>query len=122
MATVVQRVARAGSTTEVVVNPTVLPGNLVQIAAMVEGRPSTLETPTGTVSFSVWEKGGQPILCQAGATAPLVSGVAACSFLADSSPHASYSVKITYYGDGDFGSVTSKRVVTVRDGSVVLQP
>jgi hypothetical protein len=122
MATVVQRVARAGSTTEVVVNPTVLPGNLVQIAAMVEGRPSTLETPTGTVSFSVSEKGGQPILCQAGATAPLVSGVAGCSFLADSSPHASYSVKITYNGDGEFGSVTSKRVVTVRDGSVVLQP
>jgi hypothetical protein len=119
---VVQRVARAGSTTEVVVNPTVLPGNLVQIAAMVEGRPSTLETPTGTVSFSVRERGGQPIPCQAGATAPLVSGVAACSFLAGSSPHASYFVKITYDGDGDFGSATSERVVTVGDGSVVLQP
>jgi hypothetical protein len=51
-----------------------------------------------------------------------VSGVAACSFLADSSPHASYFVKITYDGDGDFGSVTSKRVVTVGGGSVALQP
>jgi hypothetical protein len=122
MATLVQRVARAGSTTEAVVDPAVLPGNLVQIAAMVEGRPSNLETPTGTASFSVWEKGGQPIPCQAGATAPLVSGVAACSFLADSSPLASYTVKITYHGDGDFGSVTSKRVVTVRGGTVALQP
>ena len=44
------------------------------------------------------------------ATAPLVSRCTKrpCSFLADSSPHASYFVKITYDGDNDFGSVTSE--------------
>jgi len=122
MSTLVQRVARAGSTTEVVVNPTLLPGNLVQIAAMVGGRPSALETPTGIVTFSVREKGKQPITCQAGVTATLVSGVAACSFVADSSPHSHYFVKITYHGDGDFGSATAKRIVTVRSESVSLHP
>ncbi len=119
--TMVQRVARAGSTTAVVVDPTLLPGNLVQMGALVEGSPATLKMPTGSATFSVRASTGQPIPCQTEGTATLTSGVAACNFAADPSTDATYFVKISYHGDGNFGSVTSTRVVTVRSGVVSLQ-
>jgi hypothetical protein len=120
--TMVQRVARSASTTAVVVDPTLLPGNLVQLGALVEGRPANLKMPTGSATFSVRASTGQPIPCQTGDTSTLTSGAAACNFAADPSTDATYFVKISYHGDGNFGSVTSTRVVTVRSGVVSLQP
>jgi hypothetical protein len=123
MATLVQRVARAGSTTEIEVDPELLPGHMVEIAAAVNSRPTGLRTPAGTVTFSVWGKTGQSIPCQADATVTLVTGVATCTFGDNASVRAPYFVKVTYHGDGDFSPTTSKmRVLMVRGRSVFFQP
>jgi hypothetical protein len=123
MATLVQRVARAGSTTEIEVDPELLHGHMVEIAAAVNSRPTGLKTPAGTVTFSVWGKTGQSIPCQADATVTLVTGVATCTFGVNASVQAPYFVKVTYHGDGDFSPTTSKmRVLMVRGQSVFFQP
>ena len=114
VATLEQRVARAGSQSGVRVTPTVLPGHLVQINAIVKGSPAASSQPTGKVRFAVWGATGKPIPCQAGPSALLSSGEASCVVPDTRSTHGPYYVKVTYRGDGNFAPSTSRmRSITV---------
>jgi len=118
----VQHVVRANSLTNVRVGSTLLPGKRVQLVASIKARSATAGTPTGAVSFSVWDKTGRAIPCGAGDTDKLLSGKATCVF-GNTSAHAPYFVRVAYKGDGNFTASGSKvRGITVRQRHVSFLP
>jgi Glycosyl hydrolase family 26 len=123
VATREQPVAKANSLSGVQVVPKLLRSHGVQIVAVVKGKTTAGSKPTGDVQFAVWGASGKGIPCQAGATTPLWSGVAACTVPDNASVHAPYFVRVTYGGDGNFAHSSSKmRAVTVHGRSVSFLP
>ena len=107
-ASLTQSVAKAPSRTRIRTAPVVQAGGSAVISAAVFGQPSSVGTPTGTVTFAISGASGQTLSCAGGDTVSLVSGAATCTATAATAAGSPYVVTATYSGDGTFAASTSR--------------
>ncbi len=108
-ATEAEQVSLAPSTVTLTVQGPTSSGGKGTIKAVVTGSPSSLGTPTGTVSVTIASTQGQPVTCGSGTnTLTLNNGSAVCkvkgALVQAGSP---YTAQATYSGDSVFAPSTS---------------
>ena len=90
-------------------------GGTATLSATVKGTPSSLGTPTGTLTFVITDKHGNAVSCSGGTnTFTLSSGTATCTTGALRHAGSEYSVYATYHGSSVYYPNTSKtKTITV---------
>jgi large repetitive protein len=108
-ATGTEQVTLAPSSVTLTVQAPTSSGGNGTITATVTGSPSSLGTPTGTVSFNIASAQGQQVTCNSGTnTLTLSSGGAVCKVKGELVQAGSpYTAQATYSGDSVFASSTS---------------
>ena len=81
----------------------------------MKGTPTSLGTPTGTLTFVITDKHGNAVSCSGGTnTFTLSSGTATCTTGALRHAGSEYSVYATYHGSSEYYANTSKtKTITV---------
>jgi hypothetical protein len=106
-ASLTQPVSKAPSRTRIRTAPVVRAGGSAVISAAVLGRPSSVGTATGTVTFAISGASGQALSCVGGDAVSLASGAATCTTTPAAAAGSPYLVTATYSGDGTFAASSS---------------
>jgi hypothetical protein len=102
-----ENVQKGNSKVKLMVSPPSAAGGTATLTATVKGTPSSLGTPTGTVTFSITDKLGNSIACAGGTNTFALSSTAQATCTTGALAHSKYTVFAAYSGSADYYPNTS---------------